>query len=315
MKHTTFILLTLVSLLAVGCYPSGKGFEPYANGTTPDQVRAEMEAKGYDFALIVNRECQQIVQYGWLDSNRCISVVYYDSDSVCGDSVEFPVGSFDADTSYFQLLPLKGGSWRVKTASRVPHIVKYTAPKVTPDGVAFDVKRLFAVTARCLFLSADPAWQTADLFTRTELMHILRNADGEIPSCGCDDKWDREYGRYSDSVLAELEAIGIDMDDTLSGECPMEQLGKVSKSLGFNDIKTFHTKRHDDCTFHARRTQQCDRIKCINEMHLLANMAMQRSHQVAFQHHGDDDGCQACEISSGMKRYAATFTPPPQEDL
>ena len=190
MKHTTFILLALASLLAVGCYPNGKGFEPYANGLTPDRVRAEMKARGCDYALIANRECQQIVYYSWLDSSRCSSVVYYDSDSIVGDSVVFPAYVFDVDTTFFQLLPLKGGSWRVKTASRVPHVVKYTAPKVTSDGVAFDVKYLAHVVAHCLFISSDPALQTADLFTHQELMHVLRNAGSSFPSLGCDDEWE-----------------------------------------------------------------------------------------------------------------------------
>lgn len=189
MKKKTFLLLTLVSLLAVACYPNGKGFKPYADGTTPDRVCAEMKAKGYDCALIVNRECQQIVYYSWLDSLLCDIVVYYDSDSIVGDSVVFPADAF-VDTSTCELLPLKGGSWRVKTASRVPHVVKYTAPKVTSDGVAFDVKYLAHVEARCLFISSDPALQTADLFTHQELMHVLRNAGSFFPSLGCDDEWE-----------------------------------------------------------------------------------------------------------------------------
>ena len=189
MKKKSFLLLALVSLLAVACYPNGKGFKPYADGTTPDRVRAEMKAKGYDCALIVNRECQQIVYYSWLDSLLCDIVVYYDSDSIVGDSVVFPADAF-VDTTFFQLLPLKGGSWRVKTASHMPHGVKYTAPKVTSDGVAFDVKYLAHVVARCLFISSDPALQTADLFTHQELMHVLRNAGSSFPSLGCDDEWE-----------------------------------------------------------------------------------------------------------------------------
>ena len=189
MKKKSFLLLALVSLLAVACYPNGKGFKPYADGTTPDRVRAEMKAKGYDCALIVNRECQQIVYYSWLDSLLCDIVVYYDSDSIVGDSVVFPADAF-VDTTFFQLLPLKGGSWRVKTASHMPHVVKYTAPKVTSDGVAFDVKYLAHVVARCLFISSDPALQTADLFTHQELMHVLRNAGSSFPSLGCDDEWE-----------------------------------------------------------------------------------------------------------------------------
>lgn len=313
MKKKSFLLLTLVSLLAVGCYPNGKGFKPYADGTTPDRVRAEMKAKGYDCALIVNRECQQIVYYSWLDSLLCDIVVYYDSDSIVGDSVVFPADAF-VDTSTCEFLPLKGGSWRIKVRNRIVDFEKFTAPKVTPDGVAFDVKDFVVVTARCLFLSNDPALQSADLFTNPKLVHLLGNAREWFPSLGCNDEWDQKYGRYRDSVMAELEAIGIDMDDTLSGECPMEQMGQVAKSLGFNDIKTVHFKCPDECTFHAKRTWPCDRTKCINEMALLADMAMERSHQVAFQHHGDDNGCQNCEISSGMKYYASTFTPPSHED-
>lgn len=313
MKHTTFILLALASLLAVGCYPSGKGFEPYANGLTPDRVRAEMKARGCDYALIANRECQQIVYYGWLDSLLCGIVVYYDSDSIVGDSVVFPADAF-VDTSTCEFLPLKGGSWRIKVRNRIVDFEKFTAPKVTPDGVAFDVKDFVFVTARCLFLSNDPALQTADLFTNPKLVHFLGNARGWFPSLGCNDEWDQKYGRYRDSVMAELEALGIDMDDTLSGECPMEQMGQVAKYLGFNDIKTVHSRCHDECTFHAKRTRLCDRTKCMDEMQLLTEMAMQRKHQVAFQHHGDDNGCQNCEITSGTKYYASTFTPPSLED-
>ncbi len=127
MNKTTLILLTLAALLAAGCYRSGKGFEPFADGLTPDQVRAEMQRADYDYALVMNFKDYQQVVYGRHDSARFHFVETSMGDTLGLETLE----SDDVSSSIaFRLLPLKGGNWRILGRGGT----QYTAQVHGPQG-------------------------------------------------------------------------------------------------------------------------------------------------------------------------------------
>ena len=218
MNKTTLILLTLAALLAAGCYRSGKGFEPFADGLTPDQVRAEMQRADYDYALVMNFKDYQQVVYGRHDS-----ALFHFVETFVGDTLGLQtLESDDVSSSIaFHLLPLKGGNWRIvgRGARNILH--KLTAPKVTAEGVAFDLKTAVITDARCLFLSRDRSVETEDLFNNPDVQAMVDCAYRKVPGVGI----------YTDTF--EVDTAMFDELET-SEECVAEVLAAFAQSEGFN---------------------------------------------------------------------------------
>lgn len=292
MNKTTLILLTLAALaalLAAGCYRSGKGFEPFADGLTPDQVRAEMQRADYDYALVMNFKDYQLVTYGRHDSALFHFVETYMGDTLGLETLE----SDDVSASIaFHLLPLKGGNWRIvgRGARNILH--KLTAPKVTAEGVAFDLKTAVVTDARCLFLARDRGMETEDLFNNPDVQAMVDCAYRKVPGGGI----------YTDTfevdtaMFEELKA---------SEECVAEVLASFAQSEGFNAIEVSHRTddagQHDSCSLHAVRTFPRSVDKCYDAMHRMQAVTLYAGMSFSMQHHADDKGRHTgCEIHCTM---------------
>lgn len=285
MNKTTLILLSLAALLAAGCYRSGKGFEPFADGLTPDQVRAEMQRAGYDYALVMNFKDYQQVTYGRHDS-----ALFHFVETFMGDTLGLQtLESDDVSASIaFRLMPLKGGSWRIvgRGARNILH--KLTAPKVTAEGVAFDFKTTVITDARCLFLSRDRSVETEDLFNNPDVQALVDCAYRKAPGGGI----------YTDTF--EVDTAMFD-ELKSSEECVAEVLASFAQSEGFNAIEVSHSTddagQHDSCSLHAVRTFPRSAAKCFGAMRRMQAVTLRAGMSFSMQHHaGENSRHTGCEI-------------------
>ena len=285
MNKTTLILLTLAALLAAGCYRSGKGFQPFADGLTPDQVRAEMQRAGYDYALVMNFKNYQQVTYGRHDR-----ALFHFVETSMGDTLGLEtLESDDVSASIaFHLLPLKGGNWRIvgRGARNILH--KLTAPKVTAEGVAFDLKTAVITDACCLFLARDRGVETEDLFNNPDVQALVDCAYRKVPGGGI----------YTDTF--EVDTAMFDELET-SEECVAEVLASFAQSEGFNAIEVGHSTddagQHDSCSLHAVRTFPRRAAKCYDAMGRMQEVTLYAGMSFSMQHHADENSHHTgCEI-------------------
>lgn len=304
MKKTMFLLLAAVGLLA-SCHRSGKGFEPYSEGLTSDQVRAEMKSGGYDYALIGNREDCQVVVYAWRDSALFHTVEVFTTDSAGRSTLERDE-VYNVDTAW-HFLPLKGGNWRFKHNHNTSLVygLKTTPPKAVADGVAFDLKAYILTQARCLFVAADKSIETKDLLTLPEVQPLLQYAiihhltdnyisvgDTEIDTLLVgDEDWGEEWSEEWDA-------------DTDTSQCAarMEVLEHVAYANGFNVTEIHHSTNeadlHDSCSFHAVRSFVRRDRKCRRAMLQIQPVALRLGMSFQMQHHIDDNGRhRGCEFT------------------
>lgn len=285
MNKTTLILLTLAALLAAGCYRSGKGFQPFADGLTPDQVRAEMQRADYDYALVMNFKDYQQVTYGRHDSALFHFVETFMGDTLGLETLE----SDDVSSSIaFRLLPLKGGNWRIvgRGARNILH--KFTAPKVTAEGVAFDLKTAVITDARCLFLSRDRSVETEELFNNPDVQAMVDCAYRKVPGVGI----------YTDTF--EVDTTMFDELETSEG-CVAEVLASFARDEGFNAIEVGHrtgeASQHDSCSLHAVRTFPRSAAKCFGAMRRMQAVTLRAGMSFSMQHHaGENSHHTGCEI-------------------
>lgn len=285
MNKTTLILLTLAALLAAGCYRSGKGFEPFADGLTPDQVRAEMQRADYDYALVMNFKDYQQVVYGRHDS-----ALFHFVETFVGDTLGLQtLESDDVSASIaYRLLPLKGGNWRIlgRGARNILH--KFTAPKVTAEGVAFDLKTAVITDARCLFLSRDRSVETEDLFNNPDVLALVDCAYRKVPGGGI----------YTDTF--EVDTAMFD-ELKSSEECVAKVLASFAQSEGFNATEVRHSTydagQHDSCSLHAVRTFPRSAAKCYDAMHRMQAVTLRAGMSFSMQHHaGENSRHTGCEM-------------------
>lgn len=285
MNKTTLILLSLAALLAAGCYRSGKGFEPFADGLTPDQVRAEMQRAGYDYALVMNFKDYQQVTYGRHDS-----ALFHFVETFMGDTLGLQtLESDDVSASIaYRLLPLKGGNWRIvgRGARNILH--KLTAPKVTAEGVAFDLKTAVITDARCLFLSRDRGMETEDLFNNPDVQAMVDCAYRKVPGGGI----------YTDTF--EVDTTMFDELETSEG-CVADVLASFARDEGFNAIEVGHRTgeagQHDSCSLHAVRTFPRRAAKCYDAMRRMQAVTLRAGMSFSMQHHADENSRHTgCEI-------------------
>jgi len=285
MNKTTLILLTLAALLAAGCYRSGKGFEPFADGLTPDQVRAEMQRADYDYALVMNFKDYQLVTYGRHDSALFHFVETFVGDTLGLETLE----SDDVSASIaYRLLPLKGGNWRIVGRGSRNILYKLTAPKVTAEGVAFDLKTAVITDARCLFLSRDRSVETEDLFNNPDVQAMVDCAYRKVPGGGI----------YTDTF--EVDTTLFEELET-SEECVADVLASFAQSEGFNAIEVSHSTddagQHDSCSLHAVRTFPRRAAKCYDAMGRMQEVTLYAGMSFSMQHHADENSHHTgCEI-------------------
>ena len=300
MKKTMFLLLAAVGLLA-SCHRSGKGFEPYSEGLTPDQVRAEMKAGGYDYALIGNREDCQVVVYAWRDSALFHTVEVFTTDSAGRSTLERDE-VYNVDTAW-HFLPLKGGNWRFKHNhnSSLVYGLKTTPPKAVADGVAFDIKSYLLTQARCLFVAADKSLETKDLLTLPEVQPLLQysiihHLTGHNISVG-----DIEIDTLLVGDEERVEEWDADVDSSLCA-ARMEVLSQLSHAKGFNLTEIRHSAneadQHDSCSFHAVRSHARRDLKCYRDMEQIQTVALRLGTSFKEQHHADEKGRhKGCEFT------------------